>query len=1323
MTAPLWHDRQRRWIEDLLRLVRERNQRQAEIELWAAAERDAAEREAQQGRQKTQKNRDQALGKAEVEWRLDRESIEEHFEAERRSAEETYARSRRQIMEESEAQEEKLREALQERVWTANSLFDAAEKDARSEMHKSIQLARETVERATRIWTEVEQWLRGRGVAIEQILPRSTVTISAETVAECRRFMVAQLEAAESAFGRLQRLIAPKLLTLSAGVVLYLVFVGIASLPSLFQKPPLLWLVGGWFTGSAAFALFRAAVEWIGTRQMLRRGEQIARLLEKAESAADRCKTRAEADFQTQLRNLRDKLHREQHTAQSEFQPRLDMILERRVEALRDLHKTHEETLRRLREQNEAELAAIQERRATVESDAERVYQQAMAAIEQRYGDRLRDLERIQSARWQELNDRWQHGIGQLRQEHAELNRLSDEWFPPWNSAIWEDFPPKSSVPRGIRLGDHSFDLARIPQGEPRDSRLHLDRPFRGRIPAFLPFPERGGLLLKAQDEGRSHAVAILQNLMLRFLSALPPGKVRFTIIDPVGLGDNFAEFMHLADYDELLVTNRIWTESAQIEQRLADLNSHMENVIQKYLRREFRTIEDYNAAAGEVAEPYRVLVIANFPVNFTVEAARRLVSIVNSGASCGVFALVSVDTRQPVPHGFQLSDLEAGSWVLLWRNQAFEFRDDIFNTFPFQPEAPPPPELASRVIRHSGALAKTAGRVEVPFDFVMPPEDQWWHTDSRKGIVVPIGRSGATKRQSLDLGRGTAQHGLIAGKTGSGKSTLLHAIITNLSLIYSPDEVELYLIDFKKGVEFKLYAEMHLPHARVIAIESEREFGLSVLQRLDQELRVRGDLFRQAGVTDISAYREARPNERMPRILLIVDEFQEFFIEEDKLAQEASLLLDRLVRQGRAFGMHVLLGSQTLGGAYSLARATIDQMAVRIALQCSEADAHLILSKDNSAARLLTRPGEAIYNDANGLVEGNDVFQVVWLPDDRRLSLLQALQSKVGRDSGRRPPLVFEGNAPADIERNHVLMSLLLGSAWPEQPKSFSAWLGDAVAIKDPTAAIFRPQSGSHLILIGQQEDTALALVASSLISLAAQHRPDPTQRPTTARFLILDGTLVDDPNEGYLAALLAALPHQGKVLDSWEIASTLAELTDLIDSRQSRRSNDRTTHYVLIHGLQRFRDLRRPEDDYSFGRSGTVSPAQNFATIVREGPAVGVHLIMWCDTLVNLHRIFDRTMLRECTQRVLFQMSATDSAHLIDSPLASRLGRHRALFHREEMEQPEKFRPYALPSRDWIARVGRQLSARHTMTDSTTTSSGPHHDSSQPATTKAET
>ena len=110
--------------------------------------------------------------------------------------------------------------------------------------------------------------------------------------------------------------------------------------------------------------------------------------------------------------------------------------------------------------------------------------------------------------------------------------------------------------------------------------------------------------------------------------------------------------------------------------------------------------------------------------------------------------------------------------------------------------------------------------------------------------------------------------------------------------------------------------------------MESDREFGLSVLQRLDAELIRRGEMYRKAGSQDLAAYRKSPGSIAMPRMLLIIDEFQEFFSEDDRVAEEARLLLDRLVRQGRAFGIHVLLGSQSLGGAGGLPRPTIGQMA-----------------------------------------------------------------------------------------------------------------------------------------------------------------------------------------------------------------------------------------------------------------------------------------------------------------------------------------------------------------------------------------------------------
>ncbi len=75
-------------------------------------------------------------------------------------------------------------------------------------------------------------------------------------------------------------------------------------------------------------------------------------------------------------------------------------------------------------------------------------------------------------------------------------------------------------------------------------------------------------------------------------------------------------------------------------------------------------------------------------------------------------------------------------------------------------------------------------------------------------------------------------------------------------------------------------------------------------------------------------------------------------------------------------------------------------------------------------------------------------------------------------------PPLVFEGNAPAELSKNPLLDALRRADSWLESPRAYSAWLGDAIAIKDPTSAVFRPQSGCHLLMIGQHEEAALAIL-----------------------------------------------------------------------------------------------------------------------------------------------------------------------------------------------------------------------------------------------------
>jgi len=795
--------------------------------------------------------------------------------------------------------------------------------------------------------------------------------------------------------------------------------------------------------------------------------------------------------------------------------------------------------------------------------------------------------------------------------------------------------------------------------------------------------------------DDRDTAIATVQDVMTRLLTGLPPGKVRFVILDPVALGQNFAGFMHLADYEGTLVGQRIWTEPQHIQQRLTDLTEHMENVIQKYLRNEFETIAQYNEKAGEIAEPYRFLVIADFPANFTDESARRLMSIVNSGKRCGVHTIIHLDRRQDLPRSFELDDLRSTADAhLTFEAGAPTWKHPDYEQLPLTLENPPDEDVLTQIMQQVGRLAVESTRVEVPFEAVTPGDDELWSRSAATGVHVPLGRSGASKVQELSLGRDTSQHALIAGKTGSGKSTLLHVLITSLALWYRPDEVELYLVDFKKGVEFKTYATHDLPHAKVVAIESDREFGLSVLQKLDAEMKRRGDLFRQRNVQGLAAYRELNDAEPMPRILLVIDEFQEFFVEDDRIAQDASLLLDRLVRQGRAFGMHVLLGSQTLGGAYSLARSTMGQMNVRIALQCSESDSYLIMSEENAAARLLSRPGEAIYNDAAGRVEGNSPFQIVWLPEPTREQYLQQVQHVAQRNGFTRDErqVVFEGNTPGHLEHNRALNSMLDADGWPSEPGPLTIWLGDPVAIKEPTAATLRRQSGSNLLMIGQRDEAADALMASALIGAAAQYKPG------SIDLHVLDGTPPDSPRADALQPILDAIPHEVTVVRPREVGEAMNTLAQVVKERNDASRTDAKPVLVLINGLHRFRALRHV-DDFSFSMDDDdkpPSPDKQFVEVLRDGPDVGVHTFAWCDSAANLNRMLERQTLREFELRVLFQMNAADSTALTDTPEASRLGLQRALFCTEDAGVLEKFRPYGLPQRDWLERIASQLHAR---------------------------
>jgi S-DNA-T family DNA segregation ATPase FtsK/SpoIIIE len=1177
--------------------------------------------------------------------------------------------------------------ALEEAIWLADSVFEGNEGRPREEFERT----RTEIATVLGDLEELESRMRRESRRYRQPRPRTLELDESHRRAATDRPLTvlrSEIEKAGQAADAFRRLRVP---TLFRGPILVLpaaVFagLGVGVAAALGQR-----LEGGGIVGFVVFLMATTALYVVARKQVVaawRPFDRSASLIQVAAAAGEEFARTQRAEAERRLVTTRDG---DIEAARRKYEPLVGIAAEKAETRLAEIERRLPLNLEVAERDHATAVAEARRLETEIIAEAELRHAEERDAEQARHAEAVRSLELADRTAWDALAASWRHGV------HEDVERLRDvardlhDRFPGFSDPWWRAWRPAEVAPPAIRLGRLDYDRSAVAGGLPEDDRLSIDAPTVVEMPAVVSLPARASLQIDCDPSDRETALSLLRATMLRVLATIPPGKARLVIADPIGLGQNFAGFMHLEDELPGLVGERIWTESRQIEQKLADISEHMETVIQKYLRNEFDSIDSYNEAAGEIAEPYRFLVIADFPANFNAESARRLASILQSGPRCGVFTLLLRDRRLEMPERFDPADLDRHAITIRSRDGRLVFDAEGLGDLPFRPDAGPPDDLLIEMAHRIGAAARDAGRVEVPFQTIAPTDDEMWTRSTTGSVRIALGRAGATRLQEIELGRGTAQHALVAGRTGSGKSTLLHALVTNLACWHSPDEIEFYLVDFKKGVEFKTYATHRLPHARAVAVESDREFGLSVLQRLDGILTERGERFRDAGVQDLAGWRSKRPDEPMPRVLLVVDEFQELFVDDDKVSQDAGLLLDRLVRQGRAFGMHVLLGSQTLGGAYSLNRATMGQMGIRIALACNEQDSMLILSDDNVAARLLSRPGEAIYNDQGGLVEGNSPFQVCWLPDEVRESYLSKVSELAeSRAVADRGCVVFEGNAPAPIAGNRLLRTAIETVPTP-RPVTVPLWLGEAVAIKDPTEATLRRQAGSNLVVVGQADEHALGLVTASIVAAAAGHRLEALSA------VVLDGTPADDPNAGLLDAVAKLLPHRIERPGFRESGDAMLDIGRELGRRLEAGEVDGPAILLVVHGLHRFRVLRRADDDYGFSMDeAPPTPDKVFGSILRDGPEHGIFTIAWADTVGTLERCVDRQTMRSFDQRVMFQVGATDSSTLIDSPAAANLGPNRGLLFRDDRGTIEKFRPWSLPAESWLAAVGRMLESR---------------------------
>jgi|JFJP01.1.fsa_nt_gi DNA segregation ATPase FtsK/SpoIIIE and related proteins len=848
----------------------------------------------------------------------------------------------------------------------------------------------------------------------------------------------------------------------------------------------------------------------------------------------------------------------------------------------------------------------------------------------------------------------------------------------------------------------------------------------------------------------RKNAVNALESMALRTICTFPVRKLKCTFIDPIDMGSNFPFNGKLPS---LMIGQQVYTSSSDIREQLQSLNNHVQAIIQNRLGKDYKNIEEFNQHNKIVEEAYRYLFIADFPNAFDNNSREIIESLLRNGARVGVYVVIHIDETIEKLRDFNYKNFNNYCTVIQptgkYYGETCLFTTPLINEqFNILLDTPPPKDQFNQLTNLLTTTFKEIKTEAFPFTDFYPDIHSAWSKkyDSRQQIRAPIGSLGTEGQLEFWMGQNEdglfVNFGLLAGKPRAGKSYTLHATILSLAMRYAPDELEMYLLDYKKGVEFQIYIDTEItkssknkddliqekdfPHAKVISIESDREFGLSVLKYIQNQIEERSQKFKSASnSTNLKEYRD-NSGEKLSRILVVIDEFQVLFEESDTITHSLNQIFDNIIKQGPAFGIHLLLATQS-PSISNISSSIYKNIELRMAHQMEKSVAGSMLAEGNSdVVELLDRPGKILYNREFGKKSYNQIGQIADVSPEERIKALQYIQQIAQKKGFKRtePLTVFRGSEPAKLKYNLQLNALFNLSQWLSskelkdfvQEKDWTtqetpsvAWLGEAMRLGNHTKAIFRRRPRNNMILVGLSEETIFGLLGGILLSLVN------CSEPQQAQFNIIDLSSDEDTQWAKMSTTFRdtfqpCFPVTvGKRLpeaenDILKGENLLRQTFEEFESRQEKRKenpdelNFGASLFLIyaVGGLSNAPNLRPVEGRRSEEPS---EDAKKLLELLSKGSELGIHVILWLDSMKTFKSLTgdNRSWLGNFDLRVALKMPPDDSRDLLEESYAQNLRSSMAYFWDKAIAtEPEKFKPYAVPSVEEIIEYSSKLKKR---------------------------
>lgn len=772
--------------------------------------------------------------------------------------------------------------------------------------------------------------------------------------------------------------------------------------------------------------------------------------------------------------------------------------------------------------------------------------------------------------------------------------------------------------------------------------------------------------VINYSNKSANKAEARLNQLVVDMLLSLPSRSINIHFVDLAFSAQASFLTRNLDEkiYGKLISSSNDWNH----------LKDSLREKMAKALE-EYGDVAKYNDSKNRVVVPYDVVVINDYQK--CVNEMSDLDALFENGHKGGIYFILmnNLDFKsdRDIDSLIALKDFYQ---VLEAENFGNYSKDAFIRCTPILDN----PILAKACFNYinEGAELPQVAVASVDYDKIL---SKGFETID-KAMVIPVGSSENGELVDFTIDTVSHIHCFIIGQSGTGKSVFLHDVIIGAMAKYSPDELELYLMDFKiGGVEFNRYRNEK--HVKALLVDnSDIQITLEILRDISNKMRERGKQLRASGVSNIVEYNQVNPTKKMPRIVFIADECHVMFptmnSKDTKLYREISEILQKIAKEGRSQGVHLVLATQTIAQA-EISSEILNNISDFYLLKCSPSDSErLVRGSVDTTSGLKT--GQVLHHD----IDHDVVFKSTYLPTSQTLEIIKKINDKT--KASKNEQFYFVGSQIFEID---------------DEVKNLLIEKGDAISFgrsidtkMEPVVIPLRNEYADNVMLFGiNDEEQVSRTTMASIKSLRISNK--------NIKIKVIN-------------CLSAEQRNTTKMLNDWENKGEIellnpqncgGELVNIANSIMERTAEP-TVLYIL--GQERFRELRmdmeiaftKPTvaaDDFGFdssmftaGDSGSMnfnSYQKAIEYILKNGAEVGVHVILQIDkpkqllfsdymSAKDFFNMFHHLIMLKSDENAVNSLGMSDDLKLEN--LSSDIERLRAIYYNETNNSYTLFTPF---------------------------------------------